>query len=151
MKNSNIIIRKLRLSDLDELYHLLSDSKVMRYIEPPYSREQTENFLISAGLCESPLVFAAEKDGRFIGYVIFHEYDPDSYELGWVLAEEFWGKGYASSITKIIMAQAAAMKKDLVIECVPEQQITKHLALSNGFTYTGNIDNLDVFRLKVQR
>lgn len=42
------------------------------------------------------------------------------------------------------------MKKDLVIECVPEQEKTKHLALSNGFTYTGNIDHLDVFRLKVQ-
>ena len=150
MKKDNIIIRRFQLSDLDDLYHVLSDPEVMRYIEPPYSMEQTENFLISAGLCEIPLVFAAEKDGRFIGYVIFHEYDPDSYELGWVIAKEFWGKGYASMITKSIIAKAAAMKKDLVIECVPEQEKTKHLALSNGFTYTGNIDHLDVFRLKVQ-
>ena len=151
MEKDNIIIRKFQLSDLDELYHVLSDAEVMRYIEPPYSMEQTENFLISAGLCKIPLVFAAEKNGRFIGYVIFHEYDPNSYELGWVLAKEFWGKGYASIITKKIIAKAAAMKKDLVIECVPEQEITKHLALSNGFTYTGNIDDLVVFRLNVQR
>ena len=151
MEKDNIIIRKFQLSDLDELYHVLSDSEVMRYIEPPYSREQTENFLISAGLCEIPLVFAAEKDGQFIGYVIFHEYDPDSYELGWVLAKEFWGKGYASIITKNIIAKAAAMKKDLVIECVPEQEKTKHLALSNGFTYMGNINALDVYRRKEQR
>ena len=61
-----------------------------------------------------------------------------------------WGKGYASIITKKIIAIAGAMKKDLVIGCVPEQEKTKHLALSNGFTYTGNIDHLDVFRLKVQ-
>ena len=151
MKEDNITIRKFQFSDLDELYHVLSDSKVMRYIEPPYSMEQTENFLITAGLCESPLVYAAEKDGQFIGYVIFHEYDSDSYELGWVLAEKYWGKGYASIITKNMIAKAKAMKKNLVIECVPEQEITKHLALSNGFIYTGNIDNLDVFMLKVQR
>lgn len=150
MKKDNITIRKFRLSDLDELYHVLSDPEVMKYIEPPYSMEQTEVFLTAAGLCESPLVFAAEKAGQFIGYVIFHEYDSDSYELGWVLAKKYWGKGYASIITKKIIAIAGAMKKDLVIECVPEQEKTKHLALSNGFTYTGNIDHLDVFRLKVQ-
>ena len=150
-EKENITIRKFRSADLDELYRILSDSEVMRYIEPPYSMEQTENFLISAGLCKIPLVFAAEKDGRFIGYVIFHEYDPDSYELGWVLTKKFWGKGYASMITKDIINKATAMKKDLVIECVPEQEITKHLALSNGFTYIGNINNLDVFRLRVQK
>lgn len=94
-----------------------------------------------------PLVFAAEKDGQFIGYVIFHEYDADSYELGWVLDKKHWGKGYATIITKNIIAKAAEMKKNLVIECVPEQEKTKHLALTNGFTYIGNIDNLDVFKL----
>lgn len=93
MKKDNITIRKFRLSDLDKLYDVLSDPEVMKYIEPPYSMEQTEDFLTAAGLCEIPLVFAAEKAGQFIGYVIFHEYDSDSYELGWVLAKKYWGEG----------------------------------------------------------
>ena len=97
------------------------------------------------------MIFAAEKDGQFIGYVIFHEYDIDSYELGWVLAKKYWGKGYASIITKNMITKAAEMKKDLIIECVFEQEKTKYLALSNGFTYTGNFNNLDAFRLKAQR
>ena len=150
MQQQEIIIRQFQPSDLDELYKILSDSEVMRYIEPPYSMEQTEKFLTLAGLCEPPLVLAAEKEGQLIGYVIFHPYDEDSYELGWVLAKQCWGKGYASIITKNMIAQAAEMKKDLVIECVPEQEKTKHLALSNGFTYTGHFDHLDVFRLKLQ-
>ena len=150
MKKDEIIIRKFRLSDLNELYGLLSDSDVMRYIEPPFSREQTENFLIDAGLREVPLVFAAEKDGWFLGYVIFHEYDADSYELGWVLKKEFWGKGYASIITRQMIAKAAEMKKGLVLECVPEQEKTKHLALANGFAYIGNVDGLDVYRRNVR-
>lgn len=149
MKKDEIIIRQFQLSDLDELYNVLSDPEVMRYLEPPYSLEQTRNFLVNAGLCENPLVFAAEKGEQFIGYVIFHEYDADSYELGWVLNKKYWGKGYASIITKIIIAKANQMKKNLVIECIPEQEKTKHLALANGFTYIGTIDDLDVFKLKI--
>ena len=151
MKKDVIIIRKFQLSDLNELYNVLSDPEVMRYIEPPYSLAQTEKFLITAGLCETPLIFAAEKERRLIGYVIFHEYDEDSYELGWVLAKKFWENGYASMITKNMIAKAAEMKKDLVIECVPEQEKTKHIALSNGFIYIGNVDHLDVFKLKAKR
>lgn len=146
MRKDEIIIRQFQLSDLDELYLILSDSEVMRYIEPPYSLEQTRNFLINAGLCEIPLVFAVENAEQFIGYVIFHEYDADSYELGWVLAKKHWGMGYASMITKFFISKAAEMNKNLVIECVPEQEITKHLALANGFTYIDNIDSLDVFK-----
>lgn len=46
MKENEIIIRKFQLSDLDALYHVLSDPEVMRYIEPPYSPEQTRDFLL---------------------------------------------------------------------------------------------------------
>lgn len=148
MRNDEIIIRKFRISDLDGLYKILSDPEVMRYIEPPYSMEQTRSFLISAGLCEIPLIFAVEKAEQFVGYVIFHEYDADSYELGWVLAKKYWGMGYASAITKIMISQAFEMNKNLVIECVPEQETTKYLALANGFTYVDRIDGLDVFRLE---
>ena len=151
MSKVEILIRQFKLSDLDELYKVLSDPEVMQYIEPPYSLEQTRTFLIDAWLCYTPLIFAAEKDGQFIGYVIFHEYDIDSYELGWVLAKKYWGKGYASIITKNMITKAAEMKKDLIIKCAFEQEKTKHLALSNGFTYTGNFNNLDAFRLKAQR
>lgn len=151
MKAEDIVIRRFQLSDLDALYHILSDPEVMRYIEPPYSMEQTRSFLIDAGLRVPPLVFAAEKDGQFIGYVIFHEYDADSYELGWVLDRDCWGQGYASLITKIMIMKADEIKKDLVIECVPEQEKTKHIALVNGFIYQGNFDGLDVFRRNTQR
>lgn len=150
MKKDELTFRKFHLTDLDALYQVLSDADVMRYIEPPFSKEQTKDFLISAGLCEPPLVYAAEKDGEFIGYVIFHEYDADSYELGWILDKKHWGKGYAARLTKLLIAKADAMHKNLVIECVPEQETTKHLALANGFTYIGNTDNLDVFKRTVQ-
>ena len=41
----DITIRRMRSGDGDELYRLLSDPMVMRYLEPPYDRVQTEAFL----------------------------------------------------------------------------------------------------------
>ena len=81
----NITIRNMQPGDADALYRLLSDPEVMRYLEPPYSRAQTEAFLRHAGLVKPPLVYAAEENGIFIGYVIYHTYDEESVEIGWVL------------------------------------------------------------------
>ena len=48
MNKVEILIRQFKLSNLDELYKVLSDSEVMQYNEPPYSLEQTRTFLIDA-------------------------------------------------------------------------------------------------------
>lgn len=87
----NITVRKMQPSDADALYRLLSDPEVMRHLEPPFDWEKTETFLHHAGLTEPPLVYAAESNGDFIGYVIYHAYDAGSVEIGWVLLPEYWG------------------------------------------------------------
>ena len=38
----DLTIRRLRPSDAEALYRILSDRQVMRYLEPPYDRLQTE-------------------------------------------------------------------------------------------------------------
>lgn len=139
-------IRKLDRNDLDVLYELLSDPKVMQYLEAPYTKEKTEQFLINAGLSDPPLVFAADSGDTMIGYVIFHDYDDESIEIGWVLKPSCWGKGYASRLTELLIEKGRGLRKKLVIECDPAQEITKHLAVKYGFAYEGRIDGLDVFR-----
>ena len=52
----DLTIRRLRPSDAEALYRILSDQQVMRYLEPPYDRLQTEQFLREAGLAVQPLV-----------------------------------------------------------------------------------------------
>ena len=37
----NLKIRKMKNSDLESLYKLLSDSKVMKFLEEPYNKAQT--------------------------------------------------------------------------------------------------------------
>lgn len=59
----DLSIHRMRKEDLGWLYRLLSDPEVMRWLEPPYSMEQTEAFLFCAGLSENPLIYAAEEQG----------------------------------------------------------------------------------------
>ena len=83
-KSAGLRARRMTEADLEPLHRLLSDPEVMRYLEPPFSREQTRAFLERAGLTPEPLILAVD-DGGFAGYVIWHPYDDVSMELGWVL------------------------------------------------------------------
>lgn len=141
-------IRRFEESDLQSLHELLSDEEVMRYIEPPFTLEKTRGFLENAGLTDDPLIYAVEDEyGIFIGYVIYHDYGNDSKEIGWLLSKRFWGKGFAQALTKVLVQKAKADRKSAIIECSPEQEVTKHIAEKLEFRYAGLIDGCDVYKL----
>lgn len=145
----NLHIRPFRPSDLDALAALLADPEVMRYIEPPYSREQSRAFLAHHGLSASPAIFAVEDDSGFAGYVIYHPYDERAWELGWVLSPAVWGRGYASLLTARLIEDARLRTQQLVIECSPAQVASKRIALRYGFAPLGQQDGLDIFCLEL--
>lgn len=139
-------IRPMTKTDLPALHALLSDARVMRWIEPPFSLEQTKDFLQKAGLSAPPLIYAAEDaGGTFIGYAIYHDYDSGSKEIGWLLKPEAWGKGYAQAMTAQLLRRADAEGKDAVMECAPEQAVTKHIAQKFGFAFRGRSGGCDVW------
>ena len=144
----DLTIRNMNENDFESLYGLLSDPQVMRYLEAPYTKEKAKQFLKNAGLSDPPLIYAVDKNGMMIGYVIFHEYDDVGMEIGWVLHPRCWGNGYASYLTERLIERALDLGRQPVIECVPEQEATKHIALKYGFEYEGKKDGLEIFRLK---
>ena len=147
-ESTHVRLRTMRWEDLDELYALLSDAAVMRWLEQPFDRAQTENFLERAGLSKPPLVYAAENaEGELLGYAVYHDYGERSRELGWVLKPDFWHKGYADEMTGLLTALARREGKDAVIECVPEQTASAHIARRHGFSYEGRADGCDMYRL----
>ncbi|MBQ8088824.1 MAG: GNAT family N-acetyltransferase [Clostridia bacterium] len=138
------VIRPMRQSDLPELVHLFSDPEVMRYLLPPDSAQE---FLQEAALCQPPLVYAVEDEAHtFLGYVIYHAYDEDSVELGWVLKRAHWGGGLAKALTRQMLIRAKAEYKTAVIECAPAQAATIHIAQYFGFSSVEFRDGLLVFK-----
>lgn len=149
-EKAELQIRKMTSNDFVFLHRLLSDPEVMKHLEPPFSEAKTKGFLEEAGLCEPAQVYAVDLQSHFIGYVIYHPYDEAAMEIGWVLFPEYWGKGYASKITKILIEKAKNEQKSVVIECVPQQAASKRIAENHGFAYCGNADGLDVYKLNFE-
>ena len=141
-----LAVRRFREDDLAELFALLSDPAVMRYLEPPYDRERAADLLRTAGLSQPPLLYAAEEDGKFLGYVIFHRYgEADAVELGWVL------RGYAGRLTALLLSAAKGKYAQAVIECAPGRRASARVAEKLGFREEGMADGCQVFRQAVPR
>ena len=141
-----LTVRRFREGDLPALAALLADPEVMRWLEPPFDRARAAEFLRVAGLSEPPLIYAAEEDGAFLGYVIFHRYGgEDAAELGWVLRRSAWGRGYAGRLTALLLSAAEG------IECAPQQRASARVAERLGFREEGMADGCRVFRRTVPR
>jgi RimJ/RimL family protein N-acetyltransferase len=129
-------IRRFQANDAAALHEILSDPEVMRYIEPPFHRAQTELFLQGNGLVTPPRIYAlADSEDRVVGQIIFHPYDEESWEIGWIIKRSYWGRGLATAVTGALMEECR--KRGIarcVIECHPAQAITGHIAQKCGFT-----------------
>ncbi|MBQ3156290.1 MAG: GNAT family N-acetyltransferase [Clostridia bacterium] len=144
------LIRDMRMEDADDLYQVLSDKRVMMYIEQAFDMERTRRFIQSAGLCEPPLVYAIvwKMTGKVIGHAIFHLYGKNDYEIGWVLKKAFWGIGIADEVTKELVKRARHLGAvSCVIECDERQITSKRIAIKNGFAYEDTSDSLERYRL----
>ncbi len=149
LETARLRVRRFTPADVEALFAVLSDPKVMEYLEAPFALQKTQEFVETCGRCDPPLVYAlVEKPAQeVIGHLIFHPYDKTSYELGWVLRQDRWGLGYAQELTAAVIqfAQQEGIG-ELVIECVPMQRASRHLAEKNGFHLMGETDELLVFR-----
>mgnify|MGYP002857684252 CR=1 FL=1 len=150
LQTPRTLVRPFTPEDAAALHRILSDPAVMEYLEPPFTFVQTQAFLLNAGLCSPPRVYAVQwrNTGQLIGHVIYHPYDPDSFELGWVLDRAFWNRGIAAELTDHLIAQARVEQRTrLVLECVPAQAATARIAKKAGFSYVRTLDGLDVYEL----
>ena len=142
-------IRQFKDSDVDELYLILSNPKVMEYIEEPFTLESTKEFLNKNALSYPQRVFALEhkENKKLIGHVIFHEYDKNSYEIGFILNQNYWGQGIANEVTKSLIDYAKNKNiHSLIIECDKRQLATQKIAKNNNFKLISSEDLL-VYKL----
>lgn len=105
LKTGRLILRPWQESDREPFAASNADPEVMRFFPRTLSREES-NFIADRIIEKFSLtgygLFAAELSatGQFLGYVglwtaDFSEPFTPCIEIGWRLAKEFWGKGYA--------------------------------------------------------
>ena len=84
IETERLILRRFTPLDEDDLLAILGDEETMRFSERAYNREQTNRFLLD--FCvkrQTPFAAESRETGHVIGYLLFHETDPEIYEIGW--------------------------------------------------------------------
>jgi ribosomal-protein-alanine N-acetyltransferase len=115
IETERLVLRRPRLSDAKALHAMFGDPEVMRYIgdgstlTPAKTKAWIEKAL-ARWKADGFGHFVIEKDRKVIGRAGFLVWDPDEWktgtladlgdhaaiELGWMLAQEHWGNGYAT-------------------------------------------------------
>lgn len=107
----NIIIRQWKLSDAADLANAISNLNVQNRLHDgipyPYTENDGQQF-ISTMLASDKndlFAFAIEYDGKVVGSVSAERQKNihrKTAELGYYIAEEYWGKGIATQAVKLL-------------------------------------------------
>ena len=126
-ETERLVLRMYRLSDFEAHYKLSTDPDVMRYLigGQPLSRfEAWRHMAYLVGHWEllgyGHYAVEEKASGRFIGRIGFT--NPDGwpgFEIGWTLAPEFHGKGFATEGARFLLQYAFnEMDRDHVISVI---------------------------------
>jgi RimJ/RimL family protein N-acetyltransferase len=115
LPTAHLRLRPFTDADGDDLYALHSNAHVLRFWDaPPWSEpERAERFLAaSRQMAEdgtgARVAIERVSDGTFVGWCGVTRWNPDfrSASLGYVLAEQAWGHGYATEAAGALLQWA---------------------------------------------
>ena len=103
----DFIIRPWKNTDIDSLVKHANNSKIAKFMmntfPHPYTRDVGEKFIEFANSEEPIHIFAIEVDGEAVGGIGIHpktDIHEKNAEIGYWLAEPFWGNGIVSKSIK---------------------------------------------------
>jgi RimJ/RimL family protein N-acetyltransferase len=116
LRTERLVLREWNDDDLEPFAALNSDPQVMEHLPAPLSREQSDEMvgrLYARAAQGRPSLWAVEVPGiaPFIGFIGLLEPAFDAHftpcvEVGWRLAKEHWGRGYAPEGARAALAWA---------------------------------------------
>jgi ribosomal-protein-alanine N-acetyltransferase len=103
-----LLVRHFTEADKDNYFALQGDPLVMQYIRAPRTKEESDTFLKDKILAASPTDFkgywavALKDTHEFVGCFVVIPIPDDltKTQLGYSFLPRYWGKGYASEVTK---------------------------------------------------
>lgn len=146
LETERLILRDWEDRDVEPFAEMCADPLVMKTLGPLMSRDQTKALIDRLHVLseENGHTFWAlerQKDGRFIGWcgIIRAAVNPIAYlpEVGWRLASDIWGQGYAR--------EAAAASIKWAFDNLPDERVWAITSEGNHLSW-GLMERLGMVR-----
>lgn len=109
LETERLILRKFEENDVDSIFEMRSDLRVMRFIREPQSRDETINWLklVSSHWRDEKIGFCAvieKSSGKVIGWCgLWRLKETGETEVGYAIAGEHWNKGLAAEAARCFL------------------------------------------------
>jgi len=151
LETTRLYLKTIEKEDSQILYDtIFSDEETMQYLFPQktFTLEETKKFIYqnfcknNANVGMAPLF--EKKSGILIGIagVLKNELlGKDHYELGFIIAEKYRQKGYATEVAQaqIIFAKKVLRQKMVYASVDPKNEISKHILTNLDMHFEKNI------------
>jgi len=153
LETERLILRWFRETDLADLFKMTSDPEVMRFLgdgrpcDEMFTWRQMATYM-GHWYYRGFGVWAVEdkSSGRVVGRIGFMDpFGWPGFELGWTLARDCWGKGYATEGARRALEYAfTEMDRDHVISLIaPDNVASIKVAERLGEKVEGNTNIMD--------
>lgn len=142
-ETDRLILRRLEESDVDEIFAMRSDAEVMRFIRAPQNRVESVNWLnlVSSRWSSERIGFCAvieKQSDKFVGWCgLWQLKETDELEIGYAIAKEFWGKGFATEAARAFIQYGfERLKPDKIVGVAePENLSSRRVMEKLGMTF----------------
>lgn len=157
-ETERLVIRRLTENDFENFFRLHGNAEVMKYIRPAKSREEALAFLrqIITDYDQLPglgrWAMYSKTDPSFSGsFAVIPVQKSDDIQIGYLMAKEHWGKGYASEAAKGGLQYVFnELKRERVAGITfPENIPSQKVLLKHGFSFEKTIVEDDGIELNL--
>lgn len=149
MESSDLIMKKIELSHLDEVYSIYSNDNVFEYcgIIPKHNKETVKSMI---GHFERDFlkrsrikwgIFRRQDDTKLVGILEAFDFNQkvNMVTIGYFLSEPYWGQGIATqaleALVKFLFESANVNR--IQADVMPSNESSKRVLLKNGFKKEG--------------
>jgi ribosomal-protein-alanine N-acetyltransferase len=160
-ETDRLILRRLDERDIDEIFAMRSDPEVMRFIRAPQNRMETVNWLnlVSSRWASDRIGFCAvveKQTDKFVGWCgLWQLKETDELEIGYAIAKDFWGKGFATEAARVFLQYGfEELKPDKIVgvaepENVSSRRVMEKLGMK--FVRLGEFYNRQLAQYAISR
>jgi RimJ/RimL family protein N-acetyltransferase len=107
INTTNLILRRFKETDGDDLYEFLGDPQIVQFEPyPPYTRQQAHESAKNRSQCDFFWAICLKETGKLIGNIYFNRQEPVEFgnvDLGYIIGRNYQRKGYALESCKAMI------------------------------------------------